>query len=209
VVAYPGIDAERFTSVPGQNDRQIVERYGIKGEYLLFLGTLEPRKNITGLIAAYTHLPRKITDKYALVLAGSRGWNDFEIQSVLNDAREKGYRILTPGKIAFENLPALYRSARAFAFLSHYEGFGIPPLEAMACGTPVIASDIPTIRESLGDCALLVKPDDRQAATAAIERILTDKKLREKLIPSGIARAATFDWQTSARKILVLVKRSS
>jgi glycosyltransferase involved in cell wall biosynthesis len=200
-LATPAYDHTRFTDARRPDDKEAVEIYDLPPKYLLYLGTLEPRKNIIGTLEAYKALPEGLRQEYSLVLAGGKGWRDAEIVAAIADARQSGYSVITPGKIADKYLPALYRQASVFLFLSHYEGFGIPILEAMACGVPVVTSKASA--EAAGDAALIVNESPGTAAKA-IEKILTDPTLRKKLVKQGINHASTYSWQESAKKLLSL-----
>ena len=178
-------------------------RYGLPARYLLAVGTLEPRKNLTTLVRAFARLRERseIDRTVGLVLAGARGWLDDPIfrtvQSLgLEDA------VCFPGFIDDDDLPTLYRGAELVAFPSLYEGFGLPLLEAMACGVPVVASNTSALPEVAGGAAMLVEPLDVDAMGRAIASVLRDETLRGRLREDGIARASEFSWQTAARRTL-------
>ena len=159
------------------------------------LGTLEPRKNFTGLIQALrpAHLP-----DHELVIAGRQGWL---YDSILAAARETpGVRLL--GFVEDSDLPSLYTLASAYCLPSHYEGFGIPCIEAMACGTPVVCSDRPCLPEIVGDAAVQVSPDKPEALVDALQRVVLDTTLRQTLIARGKERAQTFPWSRGAASLL-------
>ena len=178
-------------------------RYGLPARYLLAVGTLEPRKNLTTLVRAFARLRDRseIDPGVGLVLAGARGWLDDPIfgtvQSLgLDDA------VRFPGFIDDDDLPAVYQRAELVVFPSLYEGFGLPLLEAMACGVPVVASNTSALPEVAGGAAMLVDPLDAAGMAQAIARLLGDKALRRRLRDGGLARAAQFSWQTAARQTL-------
>jgi glycosyltransferase involved in cell wall biosynthesis len=164
-------------------------------DYLLYAGTLEPRKGIDDLIAACRMLP---APRPRLVLCGDRGWRT----RVPGDVEVTGY-------VTRERLRELYRGALAFVYPSHHEGFGIPPLEAMACGTPVIATPVGAIPDYAGDAALLVPVGDREALRDAMSRLIANRSLRDELAARGLERAARFRWDDSARLMTELLAEAS
>jgi len=185
-------------------------RYQLPRRFILGVSTLEPRKNFTGLIAAFNQLTAAdrrppIADLH-LVIAGGKGWlyDDIFAAAEASPVRE---RIHFTGFVADEDLPALYSLADLFAFPSHYEGFGIPVLEAMACGTPVVCADNSSLPEVAGDAALLVEATDREALVQAMHRLLTDAPLRAELIEQGFEQAKKFTWEAAARRLLGVYQR--
>jgi len=180
-------------------------RYRLPATFVLGLGTLEPRKNFTGLIRAFERLAGARRD-VELVIAGGRGWLDEPILDAAARSPAAG-RIHLPGFVDDADLPALYSLARVFAFPSHYEGFGIPVLEAMACGTPVVAADNSSLPEVAGDAALLVPAADEVALAGALERLLADGDPRARCIRLGLERAARFTWEAAAERLLEVYAR--
>ncbi len=179
-------------------------RYGLPERYLLYLGTLQPRKNLERLLAAYARLPRTAPP---LVLAGGRGWY-FERIACAVSAYGLEERVLFPGYIADADLPAVLSGAIALVYPSLYEGFGMPLLEAMACGTPVIASRASSLPEVVGEAGWLVDPLDSEALREALERILEDEGLREQLRARGLERARTFSWERCAWETLAVLEEA-
>ncbi len=181
-------------------------RYRLSDRFILGISTLEPRKNFTGLIAAFNRLatttdrPSSVDDLH-LVIAGGKGWlyDDIFAEADASPVRE---RIHFTGFVADEDLPALYTRADLFAFPSHYEGFGIPVLEAMACGTPVVCADNSSLPEVAGDAALLVAATDTDALADAMQRLLVDTSLRTGLIERGLAQVRKYTWEGAARRLL-------
>jgi glycosyltransferase involved in cell wall biosynthesis len=197
-VVYHGVEP-RFRPTP---DPAAPARYGLPSRYLLYLGTLQPRKNLERLVEAYVRLPG---DAPALVLAGAKGWYFERIAAVIAK-RGLGKRVLLPGYVADDDVPALLTGATALVYPSLYEGFGLPALEAMACGTPVLAADTSSLPEVVGEAGLLVDPLDVDAIATAMQRLLTDGALRAALSRQGRARAKRFSWDRCARETLAVLE---
>lgn len=174
--------------------RALAMRGLVPDAYALCVATLEPRKRIDRLLTAYGRLPRRLLERYPLVLAGSPGWHDEGIRGAIDEAQREGWmRYL--GFVAEAELPALYAGARAFLFPSMYEGFGLPVLEAMASGVPVLTSDRGAMKELAGNAALLVEPDDADALLRGIERVLTDQEWRSEARSQGLSIASGHTWE--------------
>ena len=171
------------------------------GEYLLTVGTIEPRKNVAHVLAAYARLPAALRDRYPLVVAGARGWRAEGLEKELRLLAERG-RVRFLGHVADGDLRALYAGAAAFVFASKYEGFGLPPLEAMASGIPVIVSDRASLPEVVGDAAWTLDPERPDETAGRIEALLGDPDSRAQLARRGIERAALFTWDACARATL-------
>lgn len=167
--------------------------------FVLAVGTLEPRKNLERLIAAWALLPEALRTSHTLALVGPRGWQD---DAILEAAHQSGARLL--GRVSDAQLQALYAGCAAFAYPSLYEGFGLPALEAMAGGAPVLTSTTSSLPEVAGDAALLVDPRDTRAIAAGLQRILSEPGLAESLRSRGRVRAAEFSWERTARETLAL-----
>ena len=216
LVELMGISNERITVVGAgvdQSFRRITDtdsletvrrRYALPQRFLLGMSTLEPRKNFTGLIAAFEQLAAARPDVTAdlhLVIAGGKGW----LYQPIFDAAQSSplrQRIHFPGFIADEDLPALYSLAQIFAFPSHYEGFGIPILESMACGTPVVCADNSSLPEVAGGAALMIDAADTGGMATAMAHLLTDEDLRHTLTGLGYQQARRFDWKSAAKRLL-------
>lgn len=216
IVASLGIDPERIEVIPlGVNPRFVpvgadaIERMRAAlglGErpYFLSLGSLEPRKNLAGLLDAWQRaLPGLPTD-LQLVVAGAAGRSAVFGRGARS---EWPSRCIAPGRVDDHWLPALYSGADCFAYLSHYEGFGLPPLEAMACGTPVLVSDIDVFREISGDAALRAAPGDPNAIAEALVRIAGSPELGQQYAELGRARAAQYRWSETARATAEVLRR--
>jgi alpha-1,3-rhamnosyl/mannosyltransferase len=177
------------------------------GSYTLYAGTIEPRKNIERLLQAYEALSPALRQRYPLVLAGYKGWNNTAIHARIRRAASEGWaRYL--GYVPEEALPHLYAGARLFAFPSLYEGFGLPVLEAMASGVPVVCSDAASLPEVAGDAALMVSAQDVGGLTAALERGLTDEAWRERAVQAGLSQAQRFSWKRCAEETAGVYRRA-
>ncbi len=206
-VAVVGAGVEpRFRPI---EDRSVLDavrnQLALPERFVLGLGTLEPRKNFPGLIQAFEVLAGDRPDLH-LVIAGGHGWL---YQPILRAAEGSplAERIHLAGFVADEDLPALYNLAELFAFPSYYEGFGIPVLEAMACGRPVVSADNSSLPEVAGDAALLVPAGDRAALVSAMQRLLDDPALSQRMIARGLEQAAGFSWQAAADRLLEAYSR--
>lgn len=202
-----GVDCDMFKPV---QDRSIIEKvkanHNIKGKYFLYLGTLEPRKNLTRLVKAYEILSRRKEDCPLLVLAGGKGWLYDEIFEEVNKSG-LGDKVIFTQYIPGEEICPLMNGAEAFVFPSLYEGFGMPPLEAMACGTPVIVSGSASLPEVVGDCGLIVDAYSEESIADAMGKIADNEELRKQLSEKGIIRAREFSWKKSAEKLYTIYER--
>ena len=202
-VILDGVGSE-FGPRSDQEVDSVCDKYRISRPHILWLGEFIAHKNVGALVSAYSALASKVRSRYALVLAGDRkaDWQDVKKEAA---RRGVGERVVFPGFIEDPDLPALYSSAELFVYPSLYEGFGLPPLEAMACGTPVVCSNSSSLPEVMGDGGLLVAP--RSASlSAAIAEVLTNDNLRHRLRRRGRERAALFSWEKSAAKTLDLYR---
>jgi len=193
-------------------DAKEIERvrniYGISGDYILAVGSIQPRKNLARLIEAYADLRRQRPhDKLPrLVLVGKRAWLYEETLRAVAACGIAAQTIFT-GYVPESDLPALYTGALCFVYPSYFEGFGLPPLEAMSCGTPVITGDRTSLPEVVGDAGLLVNPFDTQALAQALARLIDDESLRATLGDRGLRRAAQFNWRDNARQTLAVYEQ--
>lgn len=192
-----------FRPAPPEEQARVRAAYGIAGPYLLFIGTLEPRKNLVRLIRAWHSLRQRGAIPHRLVIVGAPGWAYRQIYAELHRLRCTDDLIFT-GYLPLADLPAIYSAADGFAFPSLAEGFGLPVLEALACGTPTLISNTPALVETAGQAAVRVDPYDVPAIADGIERLLTDQALRDRLRRAGPARAAHFSWRRSAQATLAL-----
>jgi glycosyltransferase involved in cell wall biosynthesis len=222
LVATYGLDPERVSVVPlaaGPHFRPVTDgaqleavrrRYGIAGDYVLAVGSIQPRKNLARLVRAYSDL-RRVRGRSnlpQLVLAGKQAWLYGETLRAIEAEGVADSTVLT-GYVRESDLPALYSGALCFVYPSYFEGFGLPPLEAMSCGTPVVAGDRTSLPEVVGDAGLLIDPFDTGALAHAVERLLDDPDLRADLRERGLGRARLFDWRETARLTLQVYRRVS
>jgi glycosyltransferase involved in cell wall biosynthesis len=200
-VIYHGRDPI-FAPVTDQGKiERVLEKYGITQPYYIHVGTLQPRKNLGILVEAWDILRGRTERPPMLLLAGKRGWlYDSLLQSV--QSRGLSDLIKFADYVERDDLPALYSGALALTFPSLYEGFGLPPLEAMSCGTPALASNASSVPEVVGDAGILLDPKDAHAWADAVERIMQDGVLRDELSRKGLSRAAQFTWERCATSTL-------
>lgn len=210
-ITYLGLAPEKVTAIHlgvqphfrPHNEAElapVLARLGLKAQgYSLFVGTIEPRKNLDRLLCAYELLPETLRKHYPLVLAGSKGWHSEATHAHMERAAHAGWlRYLR--FVSQQDLPALYAGAALFTYPSLYEGFGLPVLEAMASGVPIVTSTVSSLPEVAGHVALSVEPQDTDALAAALTRGLQDTMWRTQASQQGIERAAGFTWQRCAQK---------
>lgn len=187
--------------------RDVLARHGLKPDgYTLFVGTIEPRKNIETLLAAYGRLPLALRARWPLILTGYHGWRNDAIHEKLESARREGWAHYL-GFVPSADLPLLFAGARLFAFPSLYEGFGLPVLEAMSSGVPVVCSNSSSLPEVAGDAALMCAALDVEALTGLIERGLTDQCWRDAAVIKGMKHAQGFSWERCARETLQVYQK--
>lgn len=200
-VAHPSIDRRHFYKRSAEEVHSVKAKYDIFSErYILSVGNVEPRKNYGKLVDAYVSLPRDITDKYPLVIVGAGGWNNEEVLEKIQKAKEDGYRIINPKRFVLdEDMPALYSGAQFFVFTPIYEGFGMPPLEAMACGTPVLASNNSSVPEAAGKGATYVDPFSVNAIKRGLQDMVkATEEDREQFRARMEAHLESLNWRKSA-----------
>jgi glycosyltransferase involved in cell wall biosynthesis len=183
--------------------RTVLSGLGITGEYLLYIGSLEPRKNLVRLLQAFALVREEVNIK--MVIVGPKGWMYDDIFSSAAATKHKEDIIFT-GRVEDADLPKLYSQTNAFIFPSLYEGFGLPALDAMACGAPVIASDTSSLREVCGDTAVYVDPFEVESISESILMLLKDDRRREELKLKGLERSRQFSWEKTARMTLEVYK---
>lgn len=196
---YLGYDKEIFRTYGKSELERTKKTFNLPDKFMLFVGSIEPRKNLVNLARAYQHLGERTRKEFKLVLAGFKGWENKEIMEHLE--KFKG-DVLYLGYVPEGELGKIYNLATLFVYPSLYEGFGLPPLEAMACGCPVLTSKVASIPEVCGNAVYYVDPSDEEGITDGISQLLTDDDLRGRLASDGLARAQKFSWEKSAREHL-------
>lgn len=211
IISILGVPEDKITSVPlGVDERfhprqlsdlaPTLARYGLRdAKYLLLVGTFEPRKNISNVVQAYSGLPLALRTRYPLVHIGPEGWRAKSAEKAFDALRRSGqaHRI---GYVSSNDMPCLYAGAHAFVFPSIYEGFGLPLLEAMASGIPVLSSNRSSMPEVVGDAGLLADPEDTDALMVSLTRLLSDEDFRENARKRGAMRAKSFPWKNFVDK---------
>jgi glycosyltransferase involved in cell wall biosynthesis len=209
VTAIPLAASPRFRPVADAAELgRVRRRYGIGGEYVLAVGSIQPRKNLARLVRAYSALRRARgrSNLPQLVLVGKKGWLYDDTLDAIEQEGLAGSVVLT-GYVSEGDLPALYAGALCFAYPSYFEGFGLPPLEAMSCGAPVLTGNLTSLPEVVGDAGLTVDPFDTGAIAGALARLIDDDALRADLRGRGLSRARRFDWRETARMTLEVYRR--
>jgi glycosyltransferase involved in cell wall biosynthesis len=200
VTISPGVDEGFFASVPHREQQRVRDRYGLPGRYLLALASFHPRKNLGCLVEAYDRFRSRNPERLQLLLAGKGGRDSAR---VLARVSRSPFRddILLCGYVPREDLPALYSGAELFVLVSRYEGFGIPAVEAMASGIPVVVSDLEVFREVCGEAAFRTDPQDPESIAETIASSLRDTPDRARRLEEGIRKARDYRWETSAGKL--------
>jgi glycosyltransferase involved in cell wall biosynthesis len=184
---------------------QIRYRHGIEAPYILFVSTIEPRKNVPTLLRALWQLVECYKEDVRLVLAGGKGWLFEDAFSVVDELK-LDRRVHFVGRVSSEDLLYLYNAAEMLAHPAFYEGFGLPPLEAMACGLPVIVSNVASLPEVVGDAGFLIDPHEVDELTVAMWRVLNDDGLRQEMRQKGLKQAGRFSWERAARETMAIYK---
>lgn len=209
IISKIGVPEEKIVTLnipvdEGEFDRKhdkgadyLAQRYEIKKPYIMSLGTLEPRKNLETIILAYCELPKEVRDKYSLVLAGKWGWKIDSLRTLIAEKTAAGYDIITTGHVDSDDRATLYRNASYYVISSYYEGFGMPLLEALYCGIPTVAVDIPVLREVGGDSCLWASRDPKDFSDKLLS-LIQDPEQARSLAKKGQERAATFSWDKTA-----------
>jgi len=208
IIAAVGLPPERVTGIPigvrpdfrpmsSSEIKPVLKRLGLPDSFLLYVGTIEPRKNLLTLLQAYCDLPEELREKSPLVLVGPWGWNFAAIRDFY-ETRARHCGVIHLGYLADADLPAIYNAARALVYPSYYEGFGLPPAEMLACGGAVIASTADALREVLGDRAEFIEPDDLAGWRDAMAAVIADDDRWQELRHGTLQRARRFTWRRTA-----------
>lgn len=203
VVATPATDPRLFYRRSVKEIEDVKRKYDIKGDYILALSNLEPRKNLGALVDAYCRLPKEVTNKTALLLVGVSGWKTDELFKDIVKRVDAGYNIIRPSEYVIdEDKPAIISGAKMLVYPSHYEGFGMPPLEALACGVPVISADNSSLPEVVGQAGKLISDNLDALYKAMVEYLDSIDRLSQQSISEGPSRAKQFSWTKSAQVFL-------
>ncbi len=206
----PILDTKKFRPQTPATKKGIRAKYSLFDDYILFVGNIEPRKNLVSLLKAYENMQSDLQKNFALLLVGAKGWKDNEIHNQIENMQSKGLKVILPTSYVEDaDLPALYSAASAFAYVSVYEGYGIPPTEAMACGTAVLSSNNSSLPEAVGDAALTVNALDVKEITKGLESILSDAEVADRLKTKGYKRIKKLDTEENARIFLHSIIKSS
>jgi alpha-1,3-rhamnosyl/mannosyltransferase len=201
-----GVD-KSFKPQPPERIARVREALALGDKpYVLCVGSVEPRKNLKGLLAAWSQLPANIRQEYSLVLAGKRGRKEVFGDAGLDNVPEGA---IFTGYVAQEDLPALYSGAAIFAYPSLYEGFGLPPLEAMASGVPVLTSNNSSIPEVVGDAGVLIDPQEPESIAHGLFRLMSEERLRNTLAQRGMERAKALSWDATAEQTWAILQREA
>ncbi len=202
-VTYPGIKQVSGIKYQVLSMDELEKKYGIKKDYILFVGTLQPRKNIVRLIEAFARLSRSslIINPLSLIILGKKGWM---YEDIINSPKKFGVedKVKFLDNVTDEDLPIFYKNAECFVLPSLYEGFGLPILEAMQNGCPVVTSNVSSLPEAGGDAALYFDPNNPEDIAQTMEKVLSDKKLRETMIKKGFEQVKKFSWDKTAKETL-------
>ncbi|BAF70492.1 glycosyltransferase family 4 protein [Nitratiruptor sp. SB155-2] len=201
-VIHLGADHNLYKPLAKEKLKHLTDRFALEDDFVLFVGSIEPRKNLLNLLKAYMKLPEPLKKRYPLVLAGFKGWENKEIMQIIE---QENIRYL--GYVSENDLVGLYNLASVFVYPSFYEGFGLPPLEAMSCQTATIVSDVASLPEVCGDAALYIDPYDVDDIALKLQFLLEDRKKSESLAEAGRKRALQFDWEKTADKHMELFER--
>ncbi|MBN1120974.1 MAG: glycosyltransferase family 4 protein [Anaerolineae bacterium] len=206
ITVIPEAASDRFRMVRNDKIAKTLERYNLPDSYILFVSTIEPRKNINGLLLAYDQLRQDLPDVPPLVLCGRRGWLYGEFYTLYTDLK-LGDSVIWLEDASYDDLPAIYSGADVFCLPSHYEGFGLTALEAMACGAPVVVSERSSLPEVVGEAGILVNPDQPESIAEGLLHVLSNTQVAAELTRRGIKQAAKFSWRKAAEETLAVYEK--
>jgi len=202
-IATPATDPHLLYRRSQTEIDKVKVQYEINGKYILALSNLEPRKNLSTLVEAYCALPKEVRDEYALLLVGVSGWKTDKLFNEIVERVKEGYNIIRPSKYVDDaDKAAIISGAKMLVYPSHYEGFGMPPLEALACGVPVITSDNSSLPEVVSGVGTMLGSADVKGYTKMMRRIIEDPKYEQAALLEGPARAREFSWKASAQEVI-------
>jgi glycosyltransferase involved in cell wall biosynthesis len=207
VIYLAGVDARFIQRDRAEARAYVARKFEVSEDYILAVGTVEPRKNLPNLLRAFKLLRARDGIKAQLVVAGGKGWKKSELDATIREMAFAENEVKFLGWVPDEDLPWLYTGAAVFVYPSLYEGFGLPLVEAMACGVPIVTSNVSSMPEVVGDAALLVEPKHPEEISGAMARLYTDEGLRSRLIAKGLKRSQEFTWPEAARKLLNLFEK--
>ena len=197
-----------FVPQDADQTRQVMATHGlVHGQYFLSVGTLEPRKNMQATVAAYSSLTPSVREQHPLVLVGMKGWRTSRLEQLL-DPLERSGQVRMLGYLTREDLATVTAGALAMVYPSIYEGFGLPPLEAMGCAVPALTSNVSSLPEVVGDTGIMVHPDDHEGLGLAMARMAEDRSLRDGLAARALARAQTFTWARCVDETVAAYRRA-
>lgn len=210
-LVYCGVDAGFFSPRNSQEVAEVRDKYGIPTNYILFVSSIEPRKNVDRLLEAYEKLPTELSKRYALVLVGGDGWLNEQINEKIENLKSNGYSIIRPNRyVPDEDLPALYSGATVLLHPAIYEGFGISPLQAISCNTPVIVGNNSSMPEVVGDAGVYVDALSVEDIKIKLQEVLTNPVKYRKLLAATREKIITkYSWQNSAQKLAQVIDEVS
>jgi len=204
---YHGVDHEQYYPRSKEDVEAATKQYNVHGKYILYIGSIEPRKNLTRLIASYCQLPEQLRSQYSLCLIGGGGWLNDKILADIELAQKGGYKVIKPEEyVADEDLPSLISGATLLVHPALYEGFGLSSLQAMACGTPVLVADNSSLPEVVGEAGIRVNAEVEKDISGKMLKVLSDKKLRSLMIARGLQQAKMFTWEKSAQELVKCIQ---
>ncbi len=208
-VVYLGVSKDFMVNKNVIKTNEIIAKYIPKEtKYILSVSTLEPRKNLPVLIKAFSLLPNRLKQEYKIVLTGGKGWNNRELQDTIENYNLTD-KVISTGFVPDRDLPYIYNRASVFAYPSLYEGFGLPPLEAMASGTPVVCSNKSSLPEVIGKAGILIDPTNEGELAHALEKVLTSRKISEQMIKRGLKQSKKFNWKKAAVETIAVFNQYS